>query len=434
MSEPAARAPIIQVEKLVPGGCGFGRLDSGEVLLVQGVLPGERLLVTATRRASGVTRVVDYQLLNTSERRVQPRCADAARCGGCDWMHLEKSAQKTEKIAILREALRRTGKFSALPVPIEFRSSKSAYAYRQRLRLQVTPKGQLGFFSRRSHELVAIKRCEICEPELWQAVVELRSLAEGAPSLFRAVRHLELRQSDSFPHLGVLLTPRNGAGPCEELRDYLEQRKPDWRFVVETTADRGPSHWQRYTLSGQIYTYAPLTAFTQVNWPVNRLLVKQVVEEARTLKPRRFLDLFAGVGNFTLPLLAAGIDGTAVEANATAMAAARRAAREQSLGGEFLTDDAYAGLKRCARDATCFDLVVVDPPRAGLTGGVTELSRVARSDIAMCSCDPVTLARDIRLLTEAGFGIRRITCFDMFPQTHHQETLVWLERRDAGNR
>jgi tRNA/tmRNA/rRNA uracil-C5-methylase (TrmA/RlmC/RlmD family) len=188
---------------------------------------------------------------------------------------------------------------------------------------------------------------------------------------------------------------------------------------------------QRFPLPGGVELRAPGPAFTQVNWPVNQHLVQAVLDGARERAVLAFCDLYCGAGNFSLPLFASGLRGVGIEASKFAIAAAKRAASEQRLGSaRFVAGDVRDALSKLPRGES-FDLVVLDPPRTGAREILPELIRRAPRYIAYCACDPVTLARDLRTLCDAGYVLEQVKGFDMFPQTHHFETLVWLtyERR-----
>jgi 23S rRNA (uracil1939-C5)-methyltransferase len=205
-------------------------------------------------------------------------------------------------------------------------------------------------------------------------------------------------------------------------------------LVAESDAVRaGPELLQRFDLGRQVYLLAAPGSFTQVNWDVNRLLIERVLEGAHARGARSFLDAYAGAGNFALPLLAAGLSGVAVEANAAAILAARAAAHRQALpSAGFIEEDVARWARREAGQR--FDLVLLDPPRSGVKQGLQHLAAMATSWLAMCSCNPVTLARDLRALIDLGFELDVVEAFDMFPETHHVETLVWLRAPRASAR
>ncbi len=172
----------------------------------------------------------------------------------------------------------------------------------------------------------------------------------------------------------------------------------------------------------------PGGGFNQVNWAVNQLLVQALLDGAQRASALSFCDLYCGAGNFSLPLLARGLVGLGIESSRSAIAAAKRAAKEQALpSARFIAGDVRVELERLARTDR-FDLVVLDPPRSGARDVLSELIRRGPRHIAYCACDPVTLARDLRSLCDAGYSLEQVMGFDMFPQTHHFETLAWLRR------
>ncbi len=179
----------------------------------------------------------------------------------------------------------------------------------------------------------------------------------------------------------------------------------------------------------------PASAFTQVNWAVNLELVDAVVRGARERGCRRFLDLYAGAGNFSLPLLAAGIQGTAIEHTVEAIQSAERTARARGLaGGTFLAGDVGLRLRRLAQARERFDLILLDPPRSGARDVLPWVIELRPANIAICACDPVTLARDLKTLARAGWRLDDVVGFDMFPRTHHVEALAWMSLPPGSSR
>jgi 23S rRNA (uracil1939-C5)-methyltransferase len=170
--------------------------------------------------------------------------------------------------------------------------------------------------------------------------------------------------------------------------------------------------------------------FTQVNWAVNVALVEAVVHGARERDVKRFVDAYAGAGNFSLPLLAAGMSGFSVERDPRAVECARAAARSSGLPADgFIIDSAENALGALARQRGSFDLVLLDPPRSGAREVLASVMKLSPPHVAVCACDPVTLARDLATLAREGYDLRSVHGFDMFPHTHHLEALAWMTRR-----
>lgn len=417
--------PDWQIEKLVPGGSGFLRLANGQGAFAPGALPGERIHVQQAEDHGGYLQATRWSLLEASPDRVSPACPVQSRCGGCDLMTLDYPAQLTAKLGILHDALTRTGRFETLP-ELSFVASDSPLAYRSRIRLHVdSGQGQprLGFFAQGTRELVEIPGCVVVHDELDHALRTLRELIVPHAAELALFSELELRVAPAGPRLSLRLFPvsRRLEGGTR-LISALERR-----FQV-SVAERAPdaAFDQRFPLPGGVELRAPAAAFTQVNWPLNQQLVQALLDGVSQRQVTSFCDLYCGAGNFSLPLFARGLRGVGIEASKFAVAAAKRAASEQQLdSARFVAGDVRDALAKLPRGEP-FELVVLDPPRAGAREILPELIRRAPVHIAYCACDPVTLARDLRVLCDAGYVLEQVKGFDMFPQTHHFETLVWL--------
>jgi 23S rRNA (uracil1939-C5)-methyltransferase len=184
---------------------------------------------------------------------------------------------------------------------------------------------------------------------------------------------------------------------------------------------------ERRSLPGETFVEIPADAFSQINVAVNAALVSAVVEGARARQLKSFCDLFAGVGNFALPLARLGLTGVMVERTPSAVQAAQRAASAQRISGlKARTADAARALTDLVREGQRFELVVLDPPREGAPEVVAGILGLQPRAVAYVACDPVTLARDLKPLLAAGLRVESVQGFDMFPRTHHFETLVWL--------
>jgi 23S rRNA (uracil1939-C5)-methyltransferase len=414
----------VLVEKLIPDGKALGRLVDGRVVIVAGAVPGDRLQLEEVSESKGLVQARAFRVLSPSPLRVSPRCPVVAQCGGCDWMVLGAEQQRLGKLAVLTEALLRTGKIDVRDQPPTLFSGRLRDGYRGRVRLQVAGE-RIGFYQRGSHQLVEPSHCAVSSPLLNAALGELRTMARAWPGALECFSWLELRHG-SEGTVSVQLQ-RNEAALSEAGRSWLQALRGKFIVVTSASEAESPEAWQRFQLTADTYMLSPAAAFTQVNWEVNRMLIERVVVGAVTRGIGTFLDAYAGSGNFALPLLARGLSGLAVESNRAAVLAAREAARRQGLpSAGFVAADASAFAAELRQKGQNFELVLLDPPRAGVKSGLAELARLATGWLGMCSCNPVTLARDLRLLLDLGFELDQVEAFDMFPQTHHIETLAWL--------
>ena len=413
-----------QIEKLVPGGAGFLRLANGQGAFASGALPGERILVHEAEDHRAYLQARRWSLVEPSPDRVQPECPVQSRCGGCDLMTLRYPAQLQAKAELLRDALTRTGRFELLP-ELSFRAASTPLGYRSRIRLHVGSDGRLGFFASASRDLVEIPSCLVADPVLNEALLALRAISARHPGQLSAFSELELRVAPAGPRLSLRLIP---AGQRVESGSALIAALAEAFSVSLAERTIAAEHDQRFPLPGGVELRAPGAAFTQVNWAVNQGLVQALLDGASERKVLSFCDLYCGAGNFSLPLFARGMTGLGIEASKVAIAAAKRAAADQRLAtARFIAGDVREALAKLSRNES-FDLVVLDPPRSGAREILPELIRRAPRHVAYCACDPVTLARDLRTLCDAGYTLERVTGFDMFPQTHHFETLAWLVR------
>jgi 23S rRNA (uracil1939-C5)-methyltransferase len=410
------------IEKLVPGGAGFARRPDGSAAFARGVAPGERIRVTEFERRKGYSEASTFELLTRSDARVEPGCPVASRCGGCDWLHLSYPAQLASKAALLSEALRRTGGFHEL-APIEVLPSALELGYRQRVRLHLDTAGRVGFFEARSHRLIEIEHCPATRVELDQALGDFTRAARRFPAAAARFERAELSLSPFPPERAAFLWPREKGSDLGRGEPFLAELSPTFAVAVE---GRPAGFTQRFPLPGELELEVLPGAFVQVNWEVNLALVNAVVKRALERGLSQFLDLYAGAGNFGLALAGAGLSGVCVEAHPAAAASARRSLARFGLEGvRVICDDIARALPQLAADASGVELALLDPPRTGASESLRPLRALAPRHIAYVSCDPVTLARDLRVLVDSGYALTSIQGFDMFPGTHHVEALAW---------
>jgi 23S rRNA (uracil1939-C5)-methyltransferase len=309
----------------------------------------------------------------------------------------------------------------------------SELGYRGRVRLAVN-RGKIGFFAPHSHELVEARHCHVATAGVQAALTTLRAAVSRESTDFSAFRGVEVREGSDGSISLFFQTDPAPRGPVHEgLRSWptgrgvLAELAERFTVVTSWTEAREPRTWQRFEPAVSTFLWVPPGCFTQVNWPINRALVAAVLAGAQARGVRTFLDLYAGAGNFAFPLLQAGFSGVAVEDNRLATEGAARAATEQGHSPKvFLNLDSGVAVTQLAREGQRYDLVVIDPPRAGITFEPAQLVSLVGRHLALCSCNPVTLARDLRRLLALGFELEQLMPLEMFPQTYHLEVLAWL--------
>jgi 23S rRNA (uracil1939-C5)-methyltransferase len=393
---------IVTIEKLVYGGAGLARTPE-RVTMVPFALAGEEVSVAPGKAHAGHREAALLEVLKPSPDRVAAACAVYQSCGGCHYQHLDYPAQVAAKQAILREQLERIGK---LTVPVDIGAvSAEPYGYRNRIQLHLE-RARLGYRAAGSHKLVPIKECPIASPRLNQAISALRERIHH-PHFPKFIQEIELFSNEQETQLNIV---RSEAGVSKHFFDWMSEVIPG---ASQPSLDYRVGK-DRFAVSYQSF------------FQVNRFLAGDLARLALAgAEGRRALDLYAGVGLFSLPLARIMPDVTAVEV-------VRGAARDladnaKGLPIEVVQRPAEAYLAKLKHTP---DFVLADPPRAGLgKPAVADLVRLKPARITIVSCDPATLARDLAGLVAGGYGIEDITLIDMFPQTFHIESVTRLALR-----
>ncbi len=382
---------LVRVERILPGGVGLAYAE-GRTLFVSLAAPGDlaRVRVDSVRGRLAFCSVAE--VLEPSPARVEPPCPYFGRCGGCDFQQLSYAAQLEAKSEIIRDCLRRVA-HTEPPDEITVEPSPEVWRYRSRARWQHDPRRRLlGYYERGSHRVCDVADCPVAAPPVAERLVRLRGMmSEGTlpqAAEFEAVAGDE----------GVALAP-----PVEPEDEREQVRR----------------------IGGETYRF-DAGCFFQIN---HALLAPLVEEGLRgTAGGGTALDLYSGVGLFTLPLARRFQRVVAVEGNPASAEYARRNLSDASLANARVETSAVGGwLERHAEDLGRADFVLLDPPRAGAEPeAVRGIVSLEPAHVSYVSCDPATLARDLRTLLDAGFRIDTVRAFDMFPQTHHVETVVHL--------
>lgn len=342
-------------------------------------------------------------------------------CGGCPFYAHSLSEEEAYKRTLVQTALSTVPSRTALP-EVSWVPAPRRTGYRNRIRLLVDSDGCIAFFNPNKDIT-----CAALEPALQAAVSELIALGARRPA-FVPFAHLEVRAPDSRGHPAVHFTRRHGHAITPDATHTLAQLSRTFVIGVEGDGDPRDTPVQRFRSLGHTYLDVPLGAFMQVNSDVNRLLVERVTRGARCRALSTFIDLYAGSGNFSLPLADAGLRGVAVEMQPAAIIALRRCALAQGLDVIGEIGDAVTWARMYRGAGKRFDLAIVDAPRAGLRSGHEAVADLARHSVVLCSCNPKTFARDATLIINRGFHLETITAFDMFPGTRHVEVVAFLAR------
>lgn len=440
-------AITVTIEKLVQGGRGLAH-HGGQVLFVRGAIPAETVSVTGAVQHKGFQETTVTAVLVASPDRVMPPCPVYEVCGGCQLQHIRYEAQLLQKAEILKETLQRIGKVAVERIPAII-ASPHPYGYRNAVRFTVFRAKNgfaLGFHRQGTHQPVAAAGCLLMPEATRDIVARLCARLAQQRRLPLRLESLEIRRSFAFG--SALLAYRTGQATQEQACQVFELFAgiPNVVGQVLTVRSRERAdsvRWEtRRWVTGQDWIAERLDdlifriserSFAQANWPLNERLSQAVTEWAQPSErlpsgELRILELYSGIGTLGLPLARHGALVTEVEANPYALADARHAARANHIGRcRFRALRAEAMLKTVK--AGEYDVVIVDPPRSGLSEEcLSDLLRIKVARLLYLSCDPPTLARDLSRLCGVGYQIARIRPFDMFPQTAHLETLVELVR------
>ena len=427
MSPPAAKNPILNIDTLSYGPYGIGRLD-GKAIMVPHTAPGDsietRIVEAKERYALGEA----VRVIEPSPLRRTPPCPYVGECGGCSWQHLRYDAQVKAKEQSVVDALRRIGKLDGYELrPII--SSTRELGYRRRIRLQVGPNKQLGFFGAGSHRLVEIESCLIASEPLNE---RLDSLRRWARELETPIEHIELVSGDGPGEIIGVAQADGDFAPRDEER--CEELIADGHFAGLIVAGHDwRKTWGNAALTVNSIDEISLTVdadvFTQVN-PEGNLQILRVLLVAGEFQPvDRVLELYCGAGNFTLSIAKRVREVCAVEGHRAAIACGKLNAQKHGL--ENIRWTAAAVPQTAARLTSRrerFDKIVLDPPRAGAKDLDADLAALGAKKILYVSCNPTTLARDLAALAKRGYTLRMVQPIDLFPQTFHVETLAVMER------
>jgi len=429
----------VVIERILPGGLGLAHADSRTVMVALAA-PGDRLRVRADRVKGSVAFASIVEILEPASVRVEPPCPYFGRCGGCNFQQLSYPAQLAAKIEIIRDCLRRLGGIEDVPA-FEITPAANEWHYRARAQWQyASVRRWLGYFEANSREVCDVAECAVLVPELQR---ELESLREQMTKdeLPDEARHFRAVVGDEG--VSVAAGVRSPSVSEGKHRDHATE-------IVRTVAG------ERYQLNAN--------SFFQTNLDLVAALSDSALGDARG---ETAIELYSGVGLFTVPLARRFANVIAVEDDAAASDFARRnladaglsnaevvnedvadwlenvecggraqrrercfGSAEQSASSDPIQSAVYAGAlqKGAALPGTLqIDFLLLDPPRTGAESRVISgIIRLKPKRVCYVSCDPATLARDLKKLIAGGYSINSIQAFDMFPQTHHVETVVHL--------
>jgi 23S rRNA (uracil1939-C5)-methyltransferase len=423
-----AESVEIRIRTLATGGDAVGHPaapspgDGPATWFLPEALPGELVLAHAAKTArKHVVGVVD-SVLEPSSDRVAPPCALAGICGGCDWQHVAPAAQIGLKLAMVGDALRQLG---VTPVAGEGPPIADGLGYRRRARLHYRKDGDtlvLGFMRKRSDEVVDTPACPVLVAPLRHALGRLRRAAAVLPN------EGEVHVLTDGKHVAIGLPGVRASGALvEALEECLDRVLVGIEIRGGRTRQRIGTPLLEIDGGGGL---PPMVAspfvFTQARSDVNRALLRHVLAKAKP-HGKRVLELYAGAGNFTRALARVASRVWTCDDDRESVGLLRKLGEEHGLPINAKHGDVAALVPRIAAGPTRYEVVVADPPRAGLgRDAARALAIVATERIVIVACDPATLARDLEVLTKHGWAIDEVAVFDMMPMTAQVECVATL--------
>lgn len=435
---PAAKADdgSLTIERLAHDGRGVARNAEGKTVFVDAALPGERVDIAIHRQRKRYDEAHVRERFNAAEERVEPPCIYAARCGGCDLQHLSVEGQREHKRRVLVDLLKR----QAIDAPEEIAmliGHDAGYRRRARLGVKCDAQGRvhLGFRARGSEQLVDIDSCQVLTTPLAALLPLLRAQLESLEAP-RHVGHLELLLTDADVVTVVVRQLRDVPGDEQRWRAFSE------REGVACTLRRGRESTSLIWLGDRPELVTTVDGgdrrpvslalapgdFLQVNAEINQRLVDTLRDWLAPGGGERLLDLFAGIGNFSLALAGDVASVTAVEGSNEMVERLRDNAGRNGLDVSALQADLSAPGATIEALIAEHDTVLLDPPRDGADAVCRQLAESDVARVAYISCDPASLARDAAHLLAGGYSLSRLAMADMFPHTAHLESLALFER------
>lgn len=419
----------VTAEDLDPLGNGVAR-HQGKTIFIAGLLPGEQAEIRLTEEKRHFAKGQIQQRVNSHSQRCPPRCRHFGVCGGCQQQHAAPALQHQYKSAwLMRLITRETGTTPHMEPVI----SGTEYGYRRRARLglQYQQKQQrllIGFRQHSANTLVDIQQCPVLWPTLEQLLPAVRQTLNALQGV-KQLGHLELIQADNGPlmvlrHLAPLSDTDHqrliALAEKEKITIYLAPDSDSLKMLSSNLLGNEP-----YYRLDQLHLYFNPRDFIQINPEVNQQMVQRALQWLDVQPQDRVLDLFCGMGNFTLPLAQRAKWVVGVEGVATLVARGQYNATVNALSNvQFFQSNLEDGIENQPWAAEGFDKVLLDPARAGAEGVMAHIVQLAPQRVVYVSCHPSTLVRDSKVLLMAGYQLTQVGMMDMFPHTSHLESMV----------
>ena len=442
--KPLPQEPVkCEIDNLSHDGRGIAR-NNGKTQFVDGALPGETVMAKVVGTRSKFDELRTLEVLEPSAERMSPPCDFADLCGGCSLQHMAGDAQIRFKEQTLREHFAHFGGIEPDHWIAPMRANSLGYRRKARLGVKHVPAREsvlVGFREKRNSFLTDIDRCVVLDPRIGERILALRECLGGLEA-FRRIPQVEVACGDEdaamvFRNMDDLSAADTRAlsefGQAHNLHIYLQPKGPEtvYRIWPQQGPEQGPERLNyRLEAFDLDMAFHPMD-FTQVNAGLNASMVERAVDWLDVQPGERVLDLFCGLGNFTLPLARKAGQVVGIEGDESMVVRGREnAERNQLANVAFHGADLQADFTHQEWAGEGFDKILIDPPRSGAQEVCEYLTAFGARRIVYVSCNPATLARDAGVMVRNGYRLLRAGVMDMFPHTTHVESMALFERQD----
>ncbi len=418
------RIITLTVDAAAYGGSSIGR-HKGKIIFVKGALPGETVDARVEEEAGDYSFASVVSVNKPSPERIEPLCTYFGLCGGCHLQHSSHRGQIALKEAAIKDSLKRIAKTDCdLASPL---FQDNPWRYRHRGQFKVSH-GEIGLYREKTRRVIRIDRCALMTDAVNDGLQGLQPMVTDSPRLFHGIAEIHISRGDcAIAHLQVL----PGLKDSSEFRTLVSRLlRSGFKGVSvgsrDTCAQQHGETVMTLKLGNLGYTVSPLSFF-QSHWKLNQMVVSFIANLLRPLTGKRILDIYSGAGNLSLALASEADEVIAVEENPCAVEDGERNLKMNDIRN-------YRFIRASAGNLdigiTPVDIIIMDPPRAGLTSRVIHaVLALVPEKILYMSCNPATLARDLKKLFAGGYALESIRMVDFFPQTYHIESLALLRRR-----
>jgi len=428
----------IKIEGLVHGGDGLGHID-GQVVFVPFAAPEDCLKVRIQSLHHDYAKAAIENIITPSPSRITPPCEVFEECGGCQWQHINYDCQLQAKMELVRQALVREGKITTIDLrPIIPSPQKFNYRHRMQFSIKHPDRSpHIGLYKKKTHELIEMKECSIAHPLINSFLCHIRDVFSQHDNRF--IQGIDVTVDGGGKKLlPVFRFMRGDIEGQKLLYENLKNRMPQVSGAILRSEEYKKAKTTLVDQQQILYPtvgynlYIKPETFIQVNKEGNTVLVQKVMELITQVvgeQRAKILELHCGAGNFTMPMSKLASEIVGIESCPSTVELARKGLWTQDITNcQLFSKSDLKGIKFLVRSNRSFDLLLVDPPRCGCKEILEYIPRLGIRHIIYVSCSLPTLARDLEILSELGYQADIIQPIDMFPQTHHVECVVRLNK------